>query len=172
LPNGAFERWGFDDGDVAFTHTIAYTLCGLLESARVLDSWEPFGASAVAALEALLRRAELSGGCLPGSLDAQFKSRGRFVCLTGNAQIAILLLDWERKEHDLRIVNAAARLVDCICATQSLSHPIAALEGAVGGSSPIWGPYLRLRYPNWAAKYHCDALIRLMRRIEQERESP
>jgi hypothetical protein len=25
-----------------------------------------------------------------------------------------------------------------------------------------------MRYPNWAAKYHCDALLALLRRVETE----
>ncbi len=44
LPNGAFREWGFREGRPAFTHTIAYTLAGLLDSARILDDWETYGA--------------------------------------------------------------------------------------------------------------------------------
>ncbi len=29
----------------------------------------------------------------------------------------------------------------------------------------LWGRYMTLRYPNWAAKFHCDALIKLMARL-------
>jgi hypothetical protein len=168
--NGAFARWGFRERGPAFTHTIAYTLRGLLESARVLQAWDPFGESAVAALEELRRRAELNGGSLPGALDESFRPVGNFVCLTGNSQTAINLLLWERREHDLRIVNAAAKLVDRVCAAQALESSVPALRGAVAGSSPVWGPYMRWRYPNWAAKYHADALQRLAARVERERE--
>ena len=169
--NGAFEGWGFGEEGRAFTHTIAYTLRGILECSRLLDAWDDVGARAVPALERLVRKAELSGGRLAGELDLQWRGSGDFVCLTGNAQIAICLLTWERRERDLRLVNAAAKLVDRVCAAQSLQHPVGGIRGAVAGSAPVWGRYMALRYPNWAAKYHCDALARLSARVEAEQES-
>jgi hypothetical protein len=36
----------------------------------------------------------------------------------------------------------------------------------VPGSQPIWGEYLRYRYPNWAAKFHLDALLLLVRGVD------
>ena len=167
-PDGTFDRWGFDDGADAFTHTIAYTLCGLIESSRVLGSWSPYGEAAETALEALRTKAELAGGSLPGSFGAAWTPDASFVCLTGNAQLAILLLLLEERERDLRLVNAAAKLVDRVCASQSLRHPVPSLAGAVAGSSPLWGPYMRFRYPNWAAKYLADALVLLTARLARE----
>jgi hypothetical protein len=35
------------------------------------------------------------------------------------------------------------------------------LRGAVKGSQPAWGEYLRLKCPNWAAKFLVDAVLRL-----------
>ncbi|HVS12049.1 MAG TPA: hypothetical protein VMS76_19470 [Planctomycetota bacterium] len=168
--NGSFERWGFGDSPRAFTHTIAYTLRGLLESARILGDWERYGAPAADALERLLKKAELAGGWLPGELDGEWHATSSAVCLTGSAQTAINLLLWERQEPDLRIVNAAAKLVDRVCETQHVEHPIAGVRGAVAGSWPLWGGYMTLRYPNWAAKYHADALTMLERRLAAEAE--
>jgi hypothetical protein len=45
---------------------------------------------------------------------------------------------------------------------------VGGLRGAVAGSAPLWGDYMRMRYPNWAAKYHCDALMGVMARVERE----
>jgi hypothetical protein len=167
-PNGAIAHWGFGDDDRAFTHTIAYALRGLLECARLLDAWDDIGRRAVPALERMLRKAELGRGRLAAQYDLDWAPHGRYECLTGAAQTAINLLLWERREPDLRIVNAAAKLVDRVCATQRLRHPVAGIRGAVAGSSPVWGRYLMLRYPNWAAKYHCDALSDLMTRLHAE----
>jgi len=33
------------------------------------------------------------------------------------------------------------------------------VRGAIAGSYPLWGRYLRWRYPNWAAKFFLDALL-------------
>jgi hypothetical protein len=116
----------------------------------------------------LLRKAEIGGGRLAPQYDYEWRPHGRYECLTGSAQTAINLLNWEQHEADLRIVNGAAKLVDRVCATQSLSHPVSGVRGAVAGSWPVWGGYLTLRYPNWAAKYLCDALSALMTRVELE----
>ena len=164
---GAFAGWGFVPDRPAFTHTIAYTLRGLLESARLLDDWPRYGAPTEEALEILRRRAELAGGRLPGAFDDNWRADRRFVCLTGCAQVALCLLIAEARTPDLRLVNAISKLVDAVCARQRLTGPDG-IRGAVPGSAPFWGRYMRLRYPNWAAKFHADALDRLIGRLERE----
>jgi hypothetical protein len=32
------------------------------------------------------------------------------------------------------------------------------LYGALAGSAPLWGDYMRFRYPNWAPKFFLDAM--------------
>jgi hypothetical protein len=161
-PNGSFSGWGFSEGEPAFTHTIAYTLQGLLGAAKLLDDWDTYGDPVEDGLLALARLAERSSGRLPGRLDSDWSPAARYVCLTGNAQIALCLLDWGRRRPDPRLVSEAVRLVDFVCTAQWRRAPLPALRGAVGGSAPIWGRYMTLRYPNWAAKYHCDALMGLI----------
>jgi hypothetical protein len=165
--NGAFAGWGFLPGRPAFTHTIAYTLRGLLESARLLDDWARYGAATEQALEVLRRRAELAGGRLPGAFDEDWRADRRFVCLTGCAQVALCLLIAEAHAPDLRLVNAACKLVDTVCGRQRLSGP-GTIRGAVPGSTPFWGRYMAMRYPGWAAKFQADALDRLIDRLEHE----
>ena len=165
---GGFAEWGFRPGEPGFTHTIAYTLRGFIESSRLLGSWQRYGQPTEAALDHLFRQAELSGGRLPGMFDHEWHKTDRFVCLTGNAQLAICLLKYEEYRTDLRLVNAACKLVDYVCDSQSLKHPIAGFRGGIAGSRPIWGRYLVLRYPNWAAKFFCDALMLLIGRLKRE----
>jgi hypothetical protein len=167
-PNGTFAGWAFQGDGPAFTHTIAYTLQGLIEAAEELGSWDHYGEPTVEALGQLVRRGELAAGRLPGELDEEWMPAASYVCLTGNAQAALCFLAWDRRRPDLRLVSAAARLLDFICAAQRLGAPVRGVRGAVGGSKPIWGRYMIGRYPNWAAKYHCDALIELSERLEEE----
>lgn len=163
--HGSIGNWGFDPGKPAFTHTIAYTLRGLMESAFLLDDWKEFGEPCVSALERLSRKSELAEGRLPGAFFDDWRAVDWYSCLTGNAQIALCLLRLERKENDLRLVNSAAKLVDFVCARQRVRYRPASIRGAVAGSSPPWGRYMFLRYPNWAAKYHADALMLLRDRL-------
>lgn len=165
--NGAFSGWGFKDTGSAFTHTIAYTLRGFQESARLLDNYADYGQPTELSLNALLKNAELRGGAMAGEFDEALKPTGKYVCLTGNAQIAICALLLEARESDLRLVNAAAKLSDFVCNVQRKSWVPAGMKG-VAGSYPLWGSYMIMRYPNWAAKYHCDALLMLIQRLERE----
>jgi len=165
---GVIAGWGFKPDDYAFTHTIAYTLRGFIESARIVDDWQAWGQVVELAIEQLIRKSELASGRLPGAFDESWQAKKEFTCLTGNAQLAICFLQLNQREPDLRLVNAAAKLVDTVCSSQRLSHPIAAFRGAVAGSQPIWGKYMTMRFPNWAAKFHCDALLLLMQTLKQE----
>lgn len=165
LENGAFGKWSFQEAKPAFTHTIAYTLRGFLESARLLNLHEAYAEPTFLALEVLLRRSELSRGRLSGTFDCDWRGDSSFACLTGCSQIAICLLIRDEIEPDLRLVNCAAKLVDFVCSTQMLGR-LNPLRGAVAGSRPFWGKYMMMRYPNWAAKFHADALMRLVRRLD------
>lgn len=166
--NGAVEKWGFDDVGSAFTHTIAYTIRGFQESGRLLNDYEQYGKAVEPALDVLIRKTELKNGRLPGEFDEDWTATGSYVCLTGNAQIAICLLLMEQRQPDLRVVNAAAKLVDFVGSVQRNQFGTAGMRGGVAGSYPLWGRYMVMRYPNWAAKYYCDALLRLSARIERE----
>ena len=120
------------------------------------------------ALEFLLRKSEFLNGKLPGAFNDEWEADDSYVCLTGNAQIAICLLILESYEKDLRIVNSAAKLIDFVCGVQRNSSVLSGIRGGVAGSYPLWGKYMIFRYPNWAAKYHCDAMLSLIKRVEQE----
>ena len=39
--------------------------------------------------------------------------------------------------------------------------------GAISGSSPFYGRYLTLRYPNWATKFFLDAYLILKKHIDK-----
>jgi hypothetical protein len=163
-PNGTFADWAFSPGEAAFTHTIAYTLQGFVSSALLLDEWDRFGEPAELGLRELARLGERSRGRLPGRVDDEWQPAARYVCLTGNVQIALCILDRAEARSDPSLDTAAASLTEAVCDAQRLRAPLPSLRGAVGGSAPIWGRYMILRYPNWAAKYHCDAMMRLMAR--------
>ena len=151
---GAFATWGFGGADAAFTHTVGYTLRGFLESARLLDAWPRYGKPVVVALRRLADDALAAGGRLPGAYDADWHSDTRYACLPGSAQIAACLLAAYPSTLNRRFVLAAHAIIGEICRRQDR-------RGAVSGSHPVWGRYLRGRYPSWGAKYLCDAIAQL-----------
>jgi hypothetical protein len=156
--NGTIAAWGFQPGKPAYTHTIAYTIEGLLESALILkekggDFWR---AGERAAME-LFKKYEVRGE-LAGSYDEKWFGDFGFTCLTGNCQIALCWLRMYGISRDIRLLNAAVKVVHEVSRRQvrRRGHPN---DGGIPGSWPLWGPYLTFRYPNWAVKFYMDLLM-------------
>ena len=168
LQNGAIARWGFNDQGSAFTHTIAYTIRGFQESSRLIGDNFRYANEMEQVLNFFVKKAELTNGRLPGEFDESLITNKNYVCLTGNAQLAICIMLMEQQKPDLRLINAATKLIDFIGSVQQSSHFSKAIKGGVAGSYPLWGRYMFMRYPNWAAKYYCDALMMISSRLEEE----
>jgi hypothetical protein len=159
---GWFDRSGFTREDhagrQAFTHTIAYTLWGVLHACEGLGRAE--GRPAVEkASEGILRCLDREGW-IPGILDAQWQGRASFACLTGNAQLALIWFRLFEANRDERFRNAAIRAIELVQQAQPLTHPHPGIRGGIPGSDPIWGGYLTMALPNWAAKYFIDAMLK------------
>lgn len=159
-PNGWFERCGFTiAGHVApYTHTIAYTVEGVLETGVVLGE-DTFIDAACRSLDVIAGIVH-PDGYLGGQLDRNWSSVGQYACLTGSAQFALhcarayLLRGGEAR------LRTAQRLWGYVAARQ-LRFGGSVTTGAVGGSWPPWGRYQRFAFPNWAAKFFIDAILAL-----------
>lgn len=157
---GWIDDCGFDDGSgerTAVTHTIAYTIWGILMMSHILGD-ERGMAAARRAARAVARRLGVSKW-LPGRLDARWRPAATYACLTGNAQMALIWLELDRIEGDPALVNAALAALDLVKRAQMVRSDDPGLRGGVAGSDPVWGGYIELAVPNWAAKFFIDALL-------------
>ncbi|MDZ4681566.1 MAG: prenyltransferase/squalene oxidase repeat-containing protein [Saprospiraceae bacterium] len=141
--------WGFKPGEPAFTHTIAYTLQGFLEAARLLSDSNTL--SLAKALADRLLQVRQAAGCLAGAYDENWRGNYRFVCLTGNAQCSLLFSRLFEITGEAIYREEALWLLGSVLKKQGRN-------GALAGSSPIWGAYLPFRYPNWSVKFLLDAI--------------
>lgn len=158
-PDGWFRHASFLPGDDPFTHTIAYTAEGLMESGIILSEARYLeAAEAVARMMLSLQRPD---GSLAGTYDASWRPTARFSCLTGNCQMALLWLRFHGLSGNRAYLDAARRTLAFVASTQDLRTQNPAVRGAIAGSYPIWGRYARFQYPNWAAKFYIDALLAL-----------
>ena len=173
-PNDWIALAGFDDeqhqADEAFTHTIAYTLAGILSTAEALGRSDGI-AAANAAAERLARRLELSR-FLPGLIGSDWRGRSRYTCLTGNCQMALIWFRLHSLSRNLRLVNAALKAIDLVKLAQPMRNPNPGLCGGIPGSDPIHGSYIEGAVPNWAAKYFIDALLEKQRVLSELRTEP
>jgi hypothetical protein len=156
LPNGAVAAWGFFPGRPAFTHTLAYTLEGFLESALLLSEPEILDKTG-RAMEALAERVGKEGR-LAGRYDLHWRGDYSFQCLPGLAQCSLLFARWYALRGQSRCRALSAQLLETLLPHQYVCGP-AGVRGAIAGSAPIWGPYLRFRFPNWGVKFLLDALL-------------
>jgi len=156
LPNGAIKDGGFKSGEAAFTHTLAYTLEGFLESAERLNEMEIIDKT-IASVERLLAERAGAGGRTAGRYDVQWRGDYSFVCVTGNCQLSILCHKVWARTGEPKFKEAAHSFLSEILGFQKLGAN-KNTYGALPGSAPVWGPYLPFRYPNWAAKFFLDAM--------------
>ncbi len=168
-----FNFMGFSENEDPYTHTIAYTLQGFLEIYKLMGAVEKDARLfevPKAVCDTLIFKYGLekpgidSPYLLPATLSSDWKKSSNYVCLTGNAQFSIVLLDLFQITSEKKYYISATNLIKTIKLTQKLNlqtdHP---LYGAIGGSYPIWGDYHANEYPNWAPKFFADALIKKIR---------
>ncbi|WP_053334302.1 formyltransferase family protein [Gemmatimonas phototrophica] len=174
---GWIDLMGFSPDDhrarQGVTHTIAYTLWGVLATAEVCGRTDAIAAVTKAA-EGILRRVELSG-TLPGILNRNWRKASDFTCLTGNAQMALIFLRLYSGDNDPRKLNVALRLIDAVCGAQQLDHGNPGVRGGIAGSFPVWGSYIYASLPNWAAKFFIDAVLmaeRALAKVPNREPSP
>ncbi len=156
-PNGWLDNNDLEDNARPLTHTIAYATRGILEVGLIADNGGFVDAAARTAKAAADR--QRGDGALPGRLDSRWRAASRWTCVTGNAQMAIV---WQRlatATGDASWKPAAERANRFNLSVQDLAADDAGVRGALPGSQPRTGGYMKNRYPNWAAKFFMDALM-------------
>ena len=166
--NGWFSSCCLTDPLNPLTHTIGYALRGLIEGylftrdGRILGKANLTADGALAALQ--------PDGFLPGRLDSQWRGTVPWACLTGTAQMAACWLLLYRETGNPRFRDAAFAANHYVRWTVRLDGP-PETRGAVKGSFPVSGGYVRFQYPNWACKFFIDAISLEKDLREQESQS-
>jgi len=158
-PNGWFSDADntLRHNDRPITHTIAYTIDGMIESYGFVRD-ERLLHAAQLAVDGLLD-AFVRDGRIAGRYDAQWRGSEASIT-TGCAQMAII---WQRLfliTGEARYAEGRDRMVAWLIGVQrSLMNGPEGARGALPGSVPLWGRYEKFACPNWAAKYFADALL-------------
>jgi uncharacterized protein YyaL (SSP411 family) len=143
--------------DRPITHTIAYTIDGLIESSQLLKRADLL-LTAQRAADALLDRF-LRDGALHGRYDAAWKGCEHMIT-TGCAQLAICWARLHAITGEARYAEGTSRMTVLLEGVQRRSAlGPADVHGAMPGSFPLWGRYEKFAFPNWATKYFSDALL-------------
>lgn len=156
-PNGWLRENCLSDPQRPLTHTIGYSLQGILE-VGVLASRDDFVITARTGFDPILGHIQ-PNGFLAGRFDADWRPAARWSCLVGSAQLAVVGYRLGEIVGDPKYIQAGDRLVNLLKATQRIDTDSPGIDGALAGSFPILGSYMQGGYPNWATKYLLDALI-------------
>jgi hypothetical protein len=158
-PNGWFELCDNNPrfNDAPLTHTIGYTVDGLLETGELLGE-DRYVAAATIAADSLL---EVVGASpqLPARLDERWQARARYVCVTGAAQLGVILMKLRLRTGEERYGDGARALVEFLAGVQRRGGVGRNHRGALPGSYPVWGLYSPFKLPSWATKYMLDLLL-------------
>jgi hypothetical protein len=154
--NGWFDDCCLTDASQPLTHTLGYTLRGLLEAHRF--SKDPALLSAARSTADGLLSAMSSDGFLPGRLDSCWQGTVDWTCLTGTVQIAWCWLDLFQETGDSRYEGAAFSANRFVRRTMNITGA-PGVRGGIKGSFPVYGDYGQYEYLNWAAKFLIDALL-------------
>lgn len=155
-PSGFFAHCAFSPGLDPFTHTIAYTARGLLESGLLLGERRYLDAALRCAdATALLLRTD---GHLPSTVTTEGQPSASACCLTGNCQFATVWARLHASGTSRAYAEPARRALDYVMSTQDLDTDDPNVRGGIKGSHPVWGSYACLSYPNWATKFFIDAM--------------
>ncbi|MFZ5759504.1 MAG: pectate lyase [Thermodesulfobacteriota bacterium] len=160
LGNGWFEQAGFtlENHKAPYTHTIAYTIRGLLETGIILNRTDFIEAARKSANQAI--KLITSQGFLWGKYDRNWERKANFSCLTGNAQFSIIFLRLFQLNKEAMYLEGAKNLNSYLRSRQIVGEDVSKnIAGAIAGSWPIWGEYERFSLPNWATKFFIDALM-------------
>ncbi len=155
--NGWFDRNSFADGEPPLLHTIGYVLEGLLGAGGLLNK-EEYIAATIAGITPLVNLYQRAG-VLRGRYDSNWRSTVSWRCLTGEAQIALVLCRLYNITGEAIYGETARLLLDGLAEIQDTGSPHAESYGALPGSHPLWGAYSPFNYLNWAAKFFMDALL-------------
>jgi len=151
--------------DRALTHTIAYSIRGILEVGVATEN--PTYIKAALSMARRVADRQNADGSLSGYFSPQWEPLCDWSCVTGNSQMA---LNWYRiakatGETDLMTHARAANRFNM--RIQKLDGPLT-MRGAMKGSHPIGEDYMQWKFPNWATKFFMDGLMfeRLFDRID------
>ena len=168
--NLSVTGWGFNNKGLAYTHTIAYTIEGMIEQG-LLDggiaskSFEKAKLISLKTLELVKLNKHLAG-----SYDLDWKGDYSYVCMPGNCQMALIYIRLFDIHGDLEFLDGAKQILRPVMRHQTGSGILipSSIQGGIPASwPPILGKYMSWLFPNWAAKYFADSMMALIKSKER-----
>ncbi|MEO5347709.1 MAG: hypothetical protein H7834_15220 [Magnetococcus sp. YQC-9] len=167
MPNGWFLHNCPEREDAPTTHSIGYTLQGLLETGIASED-STLIESARRGMLPMIDVIE-SNGFLPGRFHADWTPASFGASLTGSALLSVVCFRLYQALGDTTFLEAGHRLVDLLKGLQVLNALNSPMRGALAGSFPLFfGEYQPAGFPSRATQYLLDALLLQDRIVEEQ----
>ena len=146
----------FKKDDTSFSHTIMYSMRGLLECEKFIkrDASE----KVVTFLDNCVREINKKKS-YPGSFGLQGDPDYSFICSTGHLQLILCLL---KSYEDIKTNDIDAAVNFLFSPIFRSQRTWGINKGAVPSSIPIYGKYQKYKYTNWTQKFYCDAIMAII----------
>lgn len=152
--NGWFDKCCLADFSQPSTHTLAYTLRGIIEAYRYRNDADLLD-SAKRLADGLMSSVR-KDGWLSGCLRSDWTPSVKWTCPTGSVQTSACWLILYEITKDARYRDAAFKVNEYTRRTVKIDGD-PDIRGAVKGAYPVDGEFQPYEYPNWAAKFFIDA---------------
>src|SRR5262249_29678151 len=139
-PNGWFANNCLTDRDAPLSHTIGYTLQGILEIGIQAERDDLVSAARRGITPVIARMSP--DGFLPGCFFSTWEPAAFSSFLTGSAQLAVVCYRLHQHTGAGEYRTAADRLMNFLKARQVLEDADPGVVGAIGGSFPLMGSYM------------------------------
>ncbi len=153
--SGWFRHMSFADHP-PFSHTMVYTLEGLLAGYRLTGN-RAYLDGVILCARNLCAAIARHGGMIRSQYDEGFRAIDDQICVTGLSQWSALCFRLVRLGHPEFAEQAEASLAAARRLQILSSNPD--IGGALPGSVPLSGRYMRFALPNWGVKFFLDALL-------------
>ena len=158
--NHSFNDCSFDGSELAFTHTIIYSLRGLWESSLLTNDHslkENTLNSVRWMLENLLSESDIE---FYGSYDQNWQADTSFICSAGSSQFALLCLLIYKHTGESAYIDKIPQIMTPVL--KSSKNSLIKRHYAIPSSIPVWQKYQRFRYTNWTQKFVVDFILELL----------
>lgn len=154
--NYSITDWSFYPNKPAFLHTVAYTIRGFLECGYYLEDEKII--ETAAKITEVIYELKKEKGRTAGSYDTNWSGDYSYRCVTGILQMSIVCFRLAVLTKNADRYTAASDFLAEGAAAIPHRDPLTDAY-ALPGSQPLWGDYMRFKYPNWAAKFYLDAVM-------------
>jgi hypothetical protein len=163
---GWFENNCLTDNNNPLTHTIAYTIRGILECGLSASKTDFIDAATDSARKVLGKLQK--DGYLAGRFDNRWNAAAGYSCLTGTCQMSIIWSKLSALGKGMEFLEGAEKALKYVCSTQNVKTEDLNTRGGIKGSYPIDGQYGKFEYLNWAAKFFSDAVMEYQKTSDKQ----